>query len=570
MSFARPVREFVDHWLAPGQLLTLVPFGALVAAASWAGAELTFSTGRSAVLRLSGAIALAWILKSPRRDLWVLTLVAMLANSAGAIYAGLPSGFALIVSPNFGLEVVLLAVLLRRVAGDCDFTLPRTLTAFYLLAVGPASIVPALVTAYALHVFAAIGFAKGAMMLYLGDTLSLIILVPPLITADAREFAAMFARDKILGTLLGLAGIALPVALNLAFPQYPFSLLFFPAVLLLTFTRGSTGGSLGIVAAGLCMLPPVLFGSASLMSAYTKQEQILMVLCVSAVLSLTMILTRAALAARVRLERGLAEALAHAEHSREEAMVAKDLAENANRTKSMFLANMSHELRTPLNAIIGFSEIMQAEMFGRLGDARYTDYTRMIHDAGAHLLELINDILDMSKIEAGKFELERKRLDVREVAGDCLALMEERAAAAGVRLQSELPSAPVWLQSDRRALKQILLNLLSNAVKFTPTGGSVLLRVGQGEARRGGRVCTLAVRDTGIGIPAEAIKRLGSPFVQLRDGADHAHQGTGLGLALVRALAEMHDGVLGIDSVLGAGTTVTVELPLEIAAARAA
>jgi signal transduction histidine kinase len=570
MPFARMFGEFLDRRLDRSRALSLLLFTGLIAAASWASAELTFATGSATVLRFTAALAVAWTLKAPRRDFSVLIAASTLTNIAVALAIGVAPAIAVITSLNIGFEVALVVVLLRRFAGNGDFTQPRSLAAFYLVAIGPAAMLPALAAACALYLVAGGSFALAASTLYVGGTLSLVILVPPLVMASLREFASMFARPRRLGTLAGFVGIVLPVVLATAFPDYPISLLFFPAVLLLTFTRGPTGGSIGIVAACLCMLLPVLLGDSGPMRAYGKAEQLTIVLCVGAVLSLTMILTTVALAARQRLERGLADALAHAEHAREEAMLAKNMAETANRTKSMFLANMSHELRTPLNAIIGFSEIMQSEMFGALGDTRYTDYTNMIHDAGAHLLELINDILDMSKIEAGKFEIERKRLDLREVTGDCLALMEGRAAAAGIELKSDLPSTPVWLDGDRRALKQILLNLLSNAVKFTPAGGSVSVWMGDGDARRSGRACLLSVQDTGIGIPQEAIKRLGSPFVQLRDGADRAHQGTGLGLALVRALAEMHDGAIRIDSVLGAGTTVTLELPVEAAAVRAA
>jgi signal transduction histidine kinase len=266
----------------------------------------------------------------------------------------------------------------------------------------------------------------------------------------------------------------------------------------------------------------------------------------------------------------MAEALDHAKELREEALVAKDAAEQANRTKSMFLANMSHELRTPLNAIIGFSEIMQAQMFGEMGDPKYAEYSRMIHEAGAHLLELINDILDMSKIEAGKLEIERRRLEVREVVDDCLSLMRERAHNAKVTLSADVTPGSLWLEADRRALKQILLNLVSNAVKFTPAGGSVSVTASEVSGPGGDISCRLAVRDTGVGIPGEALSRLGNPFVQLRDGADRAHKGTGLGLALVRALTEMHDGRFKIESAIGAGTTVSVELPQSHAAIRAA
>ena len=240
------------------------------------------------------------------------------------------------------------------------------------------------------------------------------------------------------------------------------------------------------------------------------REQITIILLFAAVMSFTVIFAGAALEHRRRLEREMARALVHAEELREEALVAKDAAENASRTKSMFLANMSHELRTPLNAVIGFSEIMREEMFGPVGDVRYRDYTRMIHDAGEHLLELINDILDMSKIEAGKFEIERVRMDAREIVSDCVIV---DAGPGGGRWRRSWPvkgrPMRLWVMADRRAIKQVLLNLLSNAVKFTPAGGAVTVHLAQQGSCGGEPAWRLAVRDTGIGIPAEAVKPAG-------------------------------------------------------------
>jgi two-component system cell cycle sensor histidine kinase PleC len=217
---------------------------------------------------------------------------------------------------------------------------------------------------------------------------------------------------------------------------------------------------------------------------------------------------------------------------------------------------MSHELRTPLNAVIGFSEMMHSEIFGPLGDRRYREYTGLIQGAGKHLLDLINDVLDMSKIEAGKQELHRERLNIMDVVRDALAMMQEQAAAGQVALEIDANTAPVFIQADRRAMKQIFLNLLSNAVKFTPEGGRVCVTT----QTEGDRVI-LSVRDTGIGIPAEQIYRLGNPFVQVRNNAGTTQTGTGLGLALVRALTEMHDGTFRIESIEGQGTTVSVSFP---------
>ncbi|CAN7445425.1 ATP-binding protein [Phenylobacterium sp. LjRoot219] len=231
-------------------------------------------------------------------------------------------------------------------------------------------------------------------------------------------------------------------------------------------------------------------------------------------------------------------------------------AEAANQAKSEFLANMSHELRTPLNAINGFSEIMLAGMFGPLGDARYRDYAQDIHNSGQHLLALINDILDMSKIEAGKMSLRLEPVSVEEITEEAVRLVRTRAETAGLALTFELPPLPD-VEADYRAVKQVLLNLLSNAVKFTPRGG----RVSVSAERQGERV-RVNVHDTGIGIAAEDLKRLAQPFEQIESQHAKTQQGTGLGLALSKALIDMHGGKFELVSAPGHGTTASFSLPL--------
>ena len=243
------------------------------------------------------------------------------------------------------------------------------------------------------------------------------------------------------------------------------------------------------------------------------------------------------------------------QHAHETALLkAKTAAEALNSGKSRFLANMSHELRTPLNTIMGFSDIMRARLFGPL-PTKYAEYADLIHESGQHLLDLINDLLDMSKIEAERFQLQIEMLDAREPVSAALRLMRVQADEAGLSLRASLPQDALEIEADPRALKQIVLNLLSNALKFTPRGGQVTLTLtSQGDALE------LSVADTGMGIAPEDLKRLGRPYEQAGDAGQRA-MGTGLGLSLVRGFAELHGGEMIIESKLGEGTSVLVRLP---------
>ena len=231
-------------------------------------------------------------------------------------------------------------------------------------------------------------------------------------------------------------------------------------------------------------------------------------------------------------------------------------AEAANRAKSEFLANMSHELRTPLNAIIGFSEVMQSALFGPLGCSRYEEYVRDIHGSGSYLLNVINDILDMSKIEAGHLTIEREVVDLCPLISETVRVVALQAAEKQVEVTTEIAQS-MRIQADRRAIKQIVINLLSNAVKFTGTGGRIRVR-----ARNASGALVMTFVDTGCGIPQDALRKLGRPFEQVQNQFTKSHSGSGLGLAISRSLAQLHGGALKIRSKEGAGTIVCVRIPV--------
>jgi signal transduction histidine kinase len=546
-------------WRGPSPLRLLL-IASLAFVTVCGGLWLSDALGRISAIWIANGILVYFLLQHDRRD-WPAILAAGLgANFCGNIFMGDGALVSAYLTFCNAVGVMIVATPLSWFGLQNNFTRPRQLFVFYALALGPAPACAALLAAFYFH------FVLGRDYFRLGARLvrhRCAVLQHHRTHSDdracrraeedVRQGTDRRARCCCSASSAGtLCSTTLAAWMALAF-------LIFPAVMLVTFQRGFAGGAIAPSdgrrlsddsgADGKC--------ATGALKPHSLREQIIIVQVFIAVTGFSVVLVGAALAERRRLEEGLANAIVRAENSRQDALVARDSAERASRMKSMFLATMSHELRTPLNAIIGFSELIQTELHGPHADPRYQEYGGLIQGAGRHLLSLINDILDMSKIEAGKFELNRESFDMREVIRDCLDLMRERAGQARIELIEIVPPSPLRIDADQRAMKQILLNLLSNAIKFTPENGRVAVRAAIEDTS-----LLLTVTDTGIGIPADQLSRLGNPFVQVRASAGASHEGTGLGLALVRALAETHEGTLRIESSVGQGTTVSVTIPV--------
>jgi len=534
----------------------LIGLALLIAVTTWICVELVERNGRISPIWISNSVLLAILLRHSRRAWPELIAVGFISFVTGSVLAGDSLDVALGLDSANCVEVLLLAIPIRWLGYDRVFSRSDVLLLFYAMVI-VACAVSALLAAIVIYANYSISMIVTATQWFGADALGMSLLMPFFMCVRSDAFVAMFEREKIYGTLALLSSVVAVAILCYCFPKWVLSFLFIPSLILLTFRRGFAGGAVGLlIATGASFFMVLQNHSSPAIATYAVSERIIVVQLYYSVIGFTIILVGAALEERRQLEGWLAAAVKRAEASREEALLAKEVAERASHAKSVFLANMSHELRTPLNAVIGFSEMIRQQMFGPAGDGRYVSYAGMIHSAGNHLLDLISDILDMSKIEAGKLELHLERVAPAAVVRECMELMAERAAVAVVEINADLIDAPLGIDADRRALKQILLNLLSNAVKFTPAGGNIDVSVA---TDRG--FCVLRVADTGIGIAADDMGRLGNPFVQLSRGMQ-SHAGTGLGLALVKGLSERHGGRLKIDSREGFGTTVTVTLPL--------
>jgi signal transduction histidine kinase len=528
----------------------LLLFGAAIAGADVSAAFLAQQLNHIAAIWLANAIVVVVLLRAPARNWPHYLPVATVGLVAGELWLGNPIADALVFSSCNVLEILIVCLPFRYFGWDRKFTAPRNLLSFYLIAIGPATLMSSVLATTYLSLSAGAAFGSTFAIWYASAAMGLAAIVPIGMALRFRDLVDVFGPRRLPGTLALCVLMIAALLLMREFRALPLGFVLFPLFLLFTVARGYAGVAIAVLIASAATIGNLASSSGYLSVADMQMQDKLIVLQVFVgVLSATSVFFASVLAERRNLILQLKEA-------GEAAIAAKEAAEHTNKTKSNFLANMSHELRTPLNAILGYSEIMRDGLLKARCEGECREHSRIIHGAGSHLLSLINDVLDMSKIEAGKFDLYLERIEPAVALQDCVNLMEVRAEQAGVRLDLAVPGHPLEIMADGRALRQIVLNLLSNAIRFTPKGGSV--SVDLRDWAGGVQIC---VRDTGIGIPARDLPRLGIPFEQVRRSADVAHSGTGLGLALVGALTQKHGGSMNIESEEGVGTSVTITLP---------
>ena len=542
------VPEYAAEHLRRWGWLALSVAGIAIADAS-AGVLAQLTDQIAAIWLANGVVATA-LLRNPTSEWKRLYLCAYIALVGGELFLGNSPADAVALSLCNMVEILIVTVPLRYFGLDAEFNRPMHLIVFYALALGPATLTSTVLACGYFYASQGVPFDALFVARYASAAVGLSIIVPICVSMQWRDSVFLLDPRKLVGNVLLLLLMAAALAAMREFRSLPLGFILFPVFLCFTVLRGYPG--IAIAAILTCIATVLnLRASSGYLSVTPMQvrEKLVVLQSFIGVLSVTSIFFASILMERRKLIERLKEMTAAA-------LTAKETAEHSNLAKSDFLAGMSHELRTPLNAILGYSEIMKDGLLKHKCEGECREHSKVIFGAGTHLLSLINDILDMSKIEAGKFELHLEEMDLKAVVNDCAGLMDVKLLQGGLKLKFDLPASPVSLHADGRAVRQILLNLLSNAVKFTPPGGTVTVSVLMHPD-----CVRLVVRDTGIGIAAKDLPRLGIPFEQIRRSANVSHSGTGLGLALVSALAQKHGGCMKIESEEGTGTAVAITLP---------
>jgi signal transduction histidine kinase len=544
------------NWKSVLQVLALT---ILFAALNYMGSALYHrATGITTVKPFSG-VALAILLIAGRRSLWPV----MITGYLGGVFAKQMFGsnlFDSIVTPLWASgSLVVTWMLVRRLMGQVEFRAWRQLVGFIFVA--------SAVCALSAFPFAGVGpllasrefnahsFSVNWLAWWIPTTLSYVIFTPVIVLiATTKRKVMVRNRVHIAGAMVALAAA---LAVTFIPTAYPLSFIVPLALLVVTMVSEIEGAALGLVMTQLVYTTAIVAGlGPSAVNAMPLGDQLQFSQILIGVLIVVLLPVAAAVTERRKLRDRQDEinaALLGSELRYREMAQRERSASNA---KSEFLASMSHELRTPLNAILGFSEILKGELYGPLGHKKYREYAEDVHRSGAHLLDLINDVLDLSKIDSGKMELRESQFDIPALLDEALALLRGKADGH-VAFQVRLPDYLPQLTADRRLIKQILLNLVSNAVKFTPAGGRITIAA-EHQPEAG---LMVHVIDTGIGMNEAELETAFSHYGQVDSRIARTQEGTGLGLPISKALTELHGGSLMAHSIKGEGTRMTLLLP---------
>ena len=548
-------RENVAYQLGRFIALTLL-FGLL----NYTGTALYFTADGITTVKPFSGVALALLLINGRSWLWPVlisgTLGAAIAKTAFYVEP------AVITIPliTTGALFLVYHFCQKWIGEKIDFRAWKQLVLFIAIAAA-VSVLSSLPYALGARLWNGHQILSNLQAWFVPTTLSYVIFTPVIVllaTAEKGVFSRNWQRHLAAQCLL-----ILTLVLNIAPVGLPLMFMVPLALLLVTMACEIEGAALGLVVIQLVLTAATISGHAPrAVSEFPLGHQLYFMQGFIAILITVMLPAAAAITERISLRGGMQAALLREEKvnralrvSEQRALEMAQQAQSANKAKSEFLASMSHELRTPLNAILGFSEILKDQLYGPLGNAKYVEYAEDVHKSGAHLLDLINDVLDLSKIDAGKMDLRESVFPIHDLVNDAVTLLRDKAKDH-VGLQVHLEGR-VEVKADKRLTMQILINLLSNAVKFTPEGG--MITVGARDVP--GQGLEIFVADTGIGMNETQLKKAFSPYGQIDSKISREHQGTGLGLPISQALARLQGGDLTAESKPDQGTRMTLTLP---------
>ncbi|HET7084606.1 MAG TPA: ATP-binding protein [Rhizomicrobium sp.] len=544
----------------PRQAVYFTALTILFALLSYVGAVLYQRAGGVTTVKPYSGVALALILIYGRKWTWPVVVAGTLGGILAKEYFGADWLDSIIISSlTSALLLAMDRLCARWIGPKIDFRAWKQLVGFIAIALAVGA-VSGLIFAFDQALWWSTHLWRNWQAWFVSVTLSYVGFTPVMVLLATMQKGQL--RENWRRLAGGFAILAAALASTFLPIQVPMIFVLPLALLLITMISDIEGAALSLAIIELVLTTATALGRGpAAIAGLSLGYQLYFVQVLISVMIAVILPAAAAITERRKLKDRLEDALAREAHvnlalreSERRALRLADEAQRANHAKSEFLASMSHELRTPLNAILGFSEIIRAQLYGPLGHGKYAEYADHVHRSGSHLLDLINDVLDLSKIDAGKMELRESVFAVDELIDDCVMLLREKAKDH-VRLEIHT-GASVRVRADQRLIKQILINLLSNAIKFTPAGGSITM--GMAEKTNG---LEIYVSDSGIGMTALQIEKAFSLYGQVDSRVARTHQGTGLGLPISQSLARLHDGDLYAQSTPGQGTRMALFLP---------